>query len=177
MRHIKFGEGDYRTTEKLIRELLTKANPGKPLPAATGTADDTPDTAMITRETYLGSTKRVNFAGFEDYTAGAKTFTYPAQQPQDTFVLNGDWPLTSQHITPTASTGQVKLDYHAKEVRMVLSGSGSGTVTYTAKGQTKTIQVNGTPNSYQLLSTQDIEAGTVDVTVGAGVQAFSFTFG
>ncbi|WP_370948477.1 cytochrome c biogenesis protein DipZ [Amycolatopsis sp. cg5] len=175
VRHIKFGEGDYQTTEKLIRELLTKANPGKPLPAATGTTDDTPDTAAITRETYLGSTKRVNFAGSEDYTAGTKSFTYPAQQPQDTFTLNGDWTLTSQNITPTTGTAQVKLDYRAKEVRMVLSGN--GTVTYTAKGQTKTIQVNGTPNSYQLLSTPDIEAGILDVTVGSGVQAFSFTFG
>ncbi|MEV7551961.1 cytochrome c biogenesis protein DipZ [Amycolatopsis sp. NPDC089917] len=175
VRHIKFGEGDYQTTEKLIRELLTKANPNAQLPAATDTADDTPDTAAITRETYLGSTKRVNFAGTEDYTAGAKTFAYPATQPPDTFVLKGDWTLTSQNITPTGDSGEIKLNYRAKEVRIVLAGN--GTVTYTAKGQTKTIQVTGTPNSYQLLSTQDIEAGAIDVTVGAGVQAFSFTFG
>ncbi|WP_410599477.1 cytochrome c biogenesis protein DipZ [Amycolatopsis sp. lyj-90] len=175
VRHIKFGEGDYQTTEKLIRELLTKANPDVRLPAATDTADDTPDTAAITRETYLGSTKRVNFAGTEDYTAGVKTFAYPATQPPDTFVLQGDWTLTSQNITPTGAGGEIKLNYRAKEVRMVLAGN--GTVTYTAKGQTKTVQVNGTPDSYQLLSTQDIEAGAIDVTVGPGVQAFSFTFG
>ncbi len=55
--------------------------------------------------------------------------------------------------------------------------AGDGTVTYTVNGQTKTIQVAGTPNSYQLLSTKDNEAGAVDVTVGKGAQAFSFTFG
>jgi cytochrome c biogenesis protein CcdA/thiol-disulfide isomerase/thioredoxin len=175
VRHIKFGEGDYQTTEKLIRELLTQAKPGVALPAATDTADDTPDTANITRETFLGSTKRVNFAGTEDYTAGAKTFAFPTPQPKDSFALNGDWTLTSQNITPTSSPAEVKLDYHAKEVRMVLSGN--GTVTYTQNGQTKTIQVTGTPNSYQLLSTPDTTAGIIDVTVGTGVQAFSFTFG
>ena len=33
VRHIKFGEGDYDTTEKLIRELLAAANPDVQLPA------------------------------------------------------------------------------------------------------------------------------------------------
>ncbi len=117
------------------RRVLTTANPDVRLPAATDTADDTPDT----------------------------------------FVLQGDWTLTSQNITPTGAGGEIKLNYRAKEVRMVLTGN--GTVTYTAKGQTKTVQVNGTPDSYRLLSTQDIEAGAIDVTVGPGVQAFSFTFG
>ena len=34
VRHVKFGEGDYDVTEKLIRQLLTDANPGVKLPAA-----------------------------------------------------------------------------------------------------------------------------------------------
>ena len=69
----------------------------------------------------------------------------------------------------------MRLNFRAKEVRMVLSGT--GTVTYEIGGQTKTVQVSGTPNSYRLLSTPDITAGSVTVTVGAGVQAYSFTFG
>lgn len=58
---------------------------------------------------------------------------------------------------------------------MVLSGT--GTVTYTTGDTTRTIEVDGTPDSYRLLSTKDIEAGTLTVTVGQGVQAYSFTFG
>ncbi|WP_424230485.1 cytochrome c biogenesis protein DipZ [Actinophytocola sp.] len=175
VRHIKFGEGDYDTTEKLIRALLRDADPAANLPAPTDTADDTPDTADITRETYLGSTKRVNFAGEGTYTSGDRSFSFPDRQPKDSFALDGDWTLTSQHITPTGDDGRLRLDYHAKEVRMVLSGT--GTVTYTSGDTTKTIQVNGTPNSYRLLSTKAIEAGSVTVTVSQGVQAYSFTFG
>ncbi len=175
VRHIKFGEGDYDVTERLIRELLRDAHPGATLPAPTDTADDTPDTADITRETYLGSTKRVNFGGPQTYTAGDRTFAFPQRQAADSFALAGDWTLTSQHITPTTRPARVRLNYRAEEVRMVLSGS--GTVTYSAGGQTRTVRVTGTPDSYRLLSTPGIRAGTIDVTVGKGVQAYSFTFG
>ncbi|MGO1050259.1 cytochrome c biogenesis protein DipZ [Crossiella sp. CA198] len=175
VRHIKFGEGDYQSTERMIRQLLADASPGVNLPAATELSDATPDTGKITPETYLGSTKRVNFAGAETYTSGEKSFVFPANQPKDSFALEGDWTLTSQHITPVKEQGRIRLDYRAKEVRMVLSGS--GTVSYESNGVTKTIRVDGTPNSYQLLSTKDITEGRVTVTVGAGVQAYSFTFG
>lgn len=175
VRHIKFGEGDYNVTEKLIRQLLNDAKPGVQLPAATELADDTPDNADITRETYLGSTKRVNFAGTEEYRSGEKSFQFPENQPTDTFVLSGAWKLDTQSITPTGDSGQIKLNYRAKEVRMVLSGK--GTVTIQDGSQTKTVQVDGTPNSYQLLATTTIQSGSLTATVGPGVQAFSFTFG
>jgi cytochrome c biogenesis protein CcdA/thiol-disulfide isomerase/thioredoxin len=175
VRHIKFGEGDYDVTEKLIRQLLRDADSGVDLPRATDTTDDTPDVADITRETYLGSTKRVNFAGSETYSAGDKSFAFPSGQAKDSFALDGGWRLTPQSITPTTDTGQVRLNYRAKQVRMVLSGQ--GTVTYQANGQTRTVKVSGTPNSYPLLSTSDTKAGSVVVTVGKGVTAYSFTFG
>jgi cytochrome c biogenesis protein CcdA/thiol-disulfide isomerase/thioredoxin len=175
VRHIKFGEGDYDVTEKLIRDLLRDANPSAQLPKATDTADDTPNTADITRETFLGSTKRVNYSGEGTYTAGDRAFSFPDKQPKDTFALDGAWTLSSQHITPTGDNGQVRLNYRAKEVRMVLSGN--GTVTYKSGDRTRTITVTGTPNSYRLVSTKDIQAGNVTVTVDKGVQAFSFTFG
>jgi cytochrome c biogenesis protein CcdA/thiol-disulfide isomerase/thioredoxin len=175
VRHIKFGEGDYDGTEKLVRALLRDADPNVRLPTATDTADDTPNTTDITRETYLGSTKRVNYAGEGTYSAGDRSFTFPDRQAGDTFALDGAWTLTSQSITPTADQGLLRLNYRAKEVRMVLSGT--GTVTYETGGRTRTIDVTGTPDSYQLASTEDIESGTVIVTVSRGVQAYSFTFG
>jgi len=52
VRHTKFGEGDYDITESLIRQLLTKNNPGLTLPA-TDMPDVTP-TVPNTGETYLG---------------------------------------------------------------------------------------------------------------------------
>ncbi|KOV83290.1 cytochrome c biogenesis protein DipZ [Nocardia sp. NRRL S-836] len=175
VRHIKFGEGDYKVTEKLIRQLLDDAKPGVRLPAATELADDTPVVGDITRETYLGSTKRVNFAGTEAYTSGEKSFQFPENQGTDSFALAGSWKLDTQSITPSDSPAQIKLNYRAKEVRMVLSGK--GTVTVQDNGKTKTIEVDGTPDSYQLSATPTIQGGSLTATVGPGVQAFSFTFG
>jgi len=169
VRHIRFGEGDYGTTEKLVRELLLAADPGATLPTPTDTADDTPDTAAITRETYLGTTKKVNFAGAEKYRTG--TFGFPARQQRDSFALDGDWTLATQHITPTGPGARVRLNYRAKEVRMVLSGTGTVTVGGTV------VTVSGTPRSYRLVSTRDVRAGSLTATVSAGVQAYSFTFG
>ncbi|MFL6126700.1 cytochrome c biogenesis protein DipZ [Actinophytocola sp.] len=169
VRHIRFGEGDYGTTEKLMRELLRAANPSAALPPPTDTADDTPDTAAITRETYLGTTKKVNFAGGEKYRTG--TFRFPARQPGDSFALDGDWTLATQNVTPSGRSARIRLSYRAKEARMVLSGTGTVTVGDTV------IEVSGTPRSYRLLSTGDVRAGTLVATVSGGVRAYSFTFG
>jgi thiol-disulfide isomerase/thioredoxin len=62
VRHIKFGEGDYDVSEKLIRQLLSDAKPVVALPEPLDTADLTPQSST-TPETYLGAGKMVNFAG------------------------------------------------------------------------------------------------------------------
>jgi cytochrome c biogenesis protein CcdA/thiol-disulfide isomerase/thioredoxin len=175
VRHIKFGEGGYNVTERMIRDLLRDADPNVTLPKATDTVDDTPTVGDITQETYLGSTKRVNFAGSEEYTSGDKSFAFPDKQGKNSFALDGNWTLSSQNITPTDGNSRIRLNYRAKEVRMVLSGA--GTVTYQAGDTTRTVEVNGTPDSYQLRSTKDNESGTITVTLPPDVQAFSFTFG
>jgi thiol-disulfide isomerase/thioredoxin len=41
VRHIKFGEGDYRGTEKLLRQLLVEAHPGAELPPPVEVPDTT----------------------------------------------------------------------------------------------------------------------------------------
>ncbi|WP_402845492.1 hypothetical protein [Microbacterium sp. GXS0129] len=176
MRHISFGEGNYATTEKLIRELLTDANPDVQLPAATDVADVTPELGSTTRETFLGATKAVNFGGGATYRAGVESFSFPADQAADTFALAGDWEVQTQYATPASDDAQVRLNYHAREVRVVLAGSGAITVT-DQSGAAQTIDVSGTPRSYELLSGGSGDAGQFTLTVPAGVQVYSFTFG
>ncbi|GGE83298.1 cytochrome c biogenesis protein DipZ [Mycetocola zhadangensis] len=175
VRHIKLGEGGYDTTEKHIRALLKDANPDATLPAATDVADDTPESGATTRETYLGSTKEVNFVGAEKYTKGQADFRLPKQLPANSFALSGGWDIGTQSITPTGTEASARLNYTASEVRIVLAGE--GTVTLTVNGKTREITVTGTPTSYQLVETGSIESGSLDVKVGTGVDAFSFTFG
>ncbi|PPL19898.1 cytochrome c biogenesis protein DipZ [Microterricola pindariensis] len=175
VRHITFGEGGYVDTEKLIRELLVAANPGVQLPPATEVADTTPGAGATTPETYLGTTKAVNFAGAEKYSASTSLFSLPAEQPKDSFALAGGWALGTQSIEPTAAGAAIRLNYSGSEVRMVLGGS--GTLTVTVDGVDHAIEVSGVPRSYELLKTDAAASGTLTVKAAPGVQAFSFTFG
>jgi len=175
VRHVKFGEGGYANTEKLIRELLKDANPDVALPAATDVTDDTPESGSTTPESYLSLGKVVNFGGDEDYASGTNTYAYPKKLAADSFALKGDWALDFQNAKPEGGTGSIKLNYHASEVRMVLAGE--GTVTLKVNGKTTTIDVSGTPDSYQLLKTDKNEKGTLEVTLSEGLEAYSFTFG
>lgn len=173
VRHIKFGEGGYATTEKLIRELLTDANPDVQLPPATEVDDETP-TEKTTPETYLGTTKEVNFGGGEAYSTKTHTFVAPTTLARDSFALDGEWNLATQFVEPR-SLASIRLEYTASEVRIVLAGQGE--VTVTRDGKSTTFMVEGTPQSYPLVTTDAVERGELQVAFGPGVQAYSFTFG
>jgi cytochrome c biogenesis protein CcdA/thiol-disulfide isomerase/thioredoxin len=177
VRHIKFGEGGYDDTEKLIRELLKQADPDAQLPGETAVEDDTPETGATTPETYLSAGKQVNFGGDEKYTAGTFEFSYPTGQKDDTFALDGSWTIDFQGATPADGDAGIRLEYSAtQEVRMVLGGS--GTVTYRVDGGEETsIDVSGSPGSYRLLKLDGARTGEIEVTVPEGVEAYSFTFG
>lgn len=177
VRHISFGEGGYARTEALIRALLQDADPGVALPPATDVDDDTPELGSTTRETFLGSSKDVNFAGPGAYRAGEAAYDYPADQPADSFALDGEWDVQTQFATPSgAAAAGIRLSYRAAEMRMVLAGQGALTVTH-VDGSIDTITVDGTPRSYAVVDGEDIRAGVLEVRVAPGVQVYSFTFG
>ena len=173
---IAFGEGNYAATEKLIRELLEDADPGVQLPPPTDVSDETPR-EDLTRETFLGSSKDVNFAGPGAYRAGEGEYAYPQDQAQDTFALEGSWRIETQFATPAGDAGAgIRLDFRAGEVRMVLAGEGEVRVRLD-DGKTETIEVSGTPRSYEIVARDGAERAIVEVEVSPGVEAYSFTFG
>ncbi|PRA80786.1 cytochrome c biogenesis protein DipZ [Microbacterium sp. MYb66] len=176
VRHISFGEGNYAATESMIRELLKDADPSVSLPAATDVEDDTPDVGSTTRETFLGSSKDVNYGGDGDYRAGTNAYSFPKDQPADSFALDGDWKVETQFATPEGEGGEIALDYHAAEVRIVVAGSGD-IVVRRDDGSKETIAIDGTPRSYELVKQSDIAEGTLTLEVPAGIEVYSFTFG
>lgn len=176
VRHVKFGEGGYATTEKLIRELLVAANPDVVLPPATDVADDTPEFGSTTPETYLSLGKQINYAGPGDYRSGTNTYRYPSTLAADSFALKGDWEIDFQNARPVGEPASIQLNFTASEVRMVLGGE--GTVTVKIDGVTRTFDVTGTPNSYSIIPKgNSIETGPLEVTLTPGLEAYSFTFG
>jgi cytochrome c biogenesis protein CcdA/thiol-disulfide isomerase/thioredoxin len=176
VRHISFGEGGYAETEKLIRELLKDADPAVALPPATDIADTTPDVGSTTRETFLGSSKDVNFAGDTSYSAGTRDFGFPGDQPDDSFALEGTWTVQTQYATPSGDSGSIRLNYHAAEVRVVVAGSGE-IVVRDSHGEEQRIRIDGTPRSYALQEADAVATGSFVLEVPAGVQVYSFTFG
>jgi hypothetical protein len=175
VRHISFGEGNYAATESLIREQLQVADAAVDLPPATEQSDDTPEAGSTTPETFLGTTKQVNFAGAEPYRRATTEFAFPGDLAADSFALDGDWALDTQSIAPSAGDARVRLDYTASEVRMVLGGT--GTIVVDDGEERREIAISGVPRSYELVKSDAAASGIITVTVSPGVDAYSFTFG
>jgi cytochrome c biogenesis protein CcdA/thiol-disulfide isomerase/thioredoxin len=172
VRHVKFGEGDYDVTERLIRQLLSEK--GAELPPAIDAPDTTP-TSKLTPETYFSVGKVVNYGGAGGYDQGVRAFAFPAQLADDSFALRGSWAVDYQGVTAQSDDAAIKLNYHARNVYLVVGGT--GTVTVTRAGKTTTIPVSGPPNMRQLVADDTDGSGSLEATLSKGLQAFSFTYG
>jgi cytochrome c biogenesis protein CcdA/thiol-disulfide isomerase/thioredoxin len=174
VRHIKFGEGDYDVTEHLIRQLLSQADKNANLPPAVDAPDTTP-TSSLTPETYVGTRTAVNYGGRGAYKQGTATFDYPAQLPADAFALRGRWTLDPQAATADDDDDTIALNYHARNVYLVVGGT--GTLSVTRGGETTRISVTGPPNMHKVVSNDTGATGHVEVGLSRGLQAYSFTYG
>jgi cytochrome c biogenesis protein CcdA/thiol-disulfide isomerase/thioredoxin len=174
VRHVMFGEGDYDVTEKLVRELITTARPGTTLPPPVDAPDTTPR-RDLTPETYFGVGKMVNYAGKGGYDEGKANFTFPPALPNDSFALQGPWTLDYQGAAADSNTSSIELNYHAKNVYIVVGGT--GTLTVTRDGKTTTLPVSGPPTSHQIVADKDETRSSLQVHPTQGLQVFSFTYG
>jgi cytochrome c biogenesis protein CcdA/thiol-disulfide isomerase/thioredoxin len=174
VRHVKFGEGDYNDTEKLIRQLITDAQPDFALPPPVDAPDTTPH-ASLTPETYFSVGKVVNYAGDGRYDEGKANFAFPTSLPDDSFALQGPWMLDYEGATADSDASTIELNYHAKNVYIVVGGT--GTLTVTREGKTTTLPVSGPPQSHQIVADKDGARSSLVVRPTQGLQVFSFTYG
>lgn len=174
IRHTKFGEGDYQTTEDAIRQLLSQSNVTAQLPASTAVTDQTPQ-SLLTPETYLGAQRAENYSGTTPYSTGAATFQYPPALRSDTFALRGSWGIDDESITAQNDNAAIELNYHGRNVYLVVGGT--GTLTITRDGRTSTMPVDGPPNMRTVVANDDAGSGHVEIGLSPGLQAYSFTFG
>ncbi|AFS15004.1 MULTISPECIES: cytochrome c biogenesis protein CcdA [Mycobacterium avium complex (MAC)] len=174
VRHIKFGEGDYHVTERLIRQLISLADPPAALPPPVDAADTTPRHQM-TPETYFAVGKVVNYGGSGQYDEGSATFDYPPALAADSFALRGPWTLDYQGATADSDQSSIKLNYRATNVYLVVGGT--GTVTVTRDGRSTPLPISGPPTSHQIVAGDHPDTGTLEVRPGKGLQVYSFTYG
>jgi hypothetical protein len=172
IRHIVYGEGEYASTEKLIRQLLTAAHPKASLGKDTGVADTTPSGPQ-TAETYLGYESAANA---EQHLVENELVNYepPTSVDPDTFALQGHWKVGAQQAT--AGTGaKLHINYLAKAVYLVIGGEGQ--VTVTVDGRSHTVPVSGVPRLYTLNQTSKSERHLMTLSATPGIQVYDFTFG
>jgi cytochrome c biogenesis protein CcdA/thiol-disulfide isomerase/thioredoxin len=175
VRHVHFGEGDYSTTEQLIRELLADAHPGLRLPPPTNVPDLTPAGEM-NPETYVGY-ERLQYLVPNNTVAenAAAVYTFPTTLPLGGMGLSGTWTEHAQEAT-AGPAAELELSFLAKDVYLVLSGS--GTVEESINGHhLATITVGGVPRLYTLYQASATSTGTLVLRASPGVQAYDFTFG
>jgi thiol-disulfide isomerase/thioredoxin len=174
VRHVTFGEGDYGTTEELIRQLVSESNPTASLPRATDVPDRTP-TDMSTPETYLGyQYAPLHVTGQPPVQNAAQTTKLPADVKQDTFALGGTWTSNSEDLV-AGPNAQLALRFQAKDVYLVIGGTGTVGVRVNGK-LTRTLTIGGVPKLYTLVSGPGQQA-LLNLAMSPGVQAYDFTFG
>jgi len=175
VRHVHFGEGDYSTTEQLIRELLADAHPGLRLPPPTSVPDLTP-AGQMNPETYVGYERLQYLVGTSGVAENAPAvYHFPQTLPLGGLGLSGTWTDYAQEAT-AGPDAELELGFLAKDVYLVLGGS--GTVEESINGHhTATIDVGGVPRLYTLYQAGTTGNGTLLLRVSPGVQAYDFTFG
>ncbi|MGH7686695.1 MAG: redoxin family protein [Candidatus Dormibacteria bacterium] len=177
-----FGEGNYDATSAAVATLLGVHN--QTPPAATEVPSDT------TPELYAGS-ERGGLADNEQYGQPGQSVTYPDRGPpqqRDAIQVTGSWVDHGQYLS-AASAGHVRLRFHADAV-YVVGGSDGGTlnVSVTLDGQPVPASNAGTALSgssfgvprqdlYPLLTAVSSSEHVIDLSVPAGFQLYTFTFG
>ena len=174
VRHVGIGEGDYGTTESMIRSLLLAAHPGLALPRGTDVRDTTPTDPNQTPETYLGGQRADSYAGSPAMSPGVGSYQYPADLPSSGFALTGSWNVGDEALTSRAGSG-IRLNFTASDVYLDIGGT--GTLTATVDGKSRTFAVSGAPNIYPVVSRSGPETSTLTVALSPGLSAYSFTFG
>ena len=180
--YVNLGEGNYEATAWAVAALLGTAASAAPAPSAVPTD--------ITAELYAGS-QRGRLADGEAYGPAGQPTSYPDTGPpndRDTISVAGTWVDQGQYLQATAP-GHVRLEFHAGEV-FIVAGSPIGPldVGVTVDGAAVPAAMSGpalhgsrvpvgSEDLYHVLTGESGAYHLIDLSVPAGFQLYTFTFG
>ncbi len=175
IRHVHIGEGGYDTTEQLIRKLIEVSHALARLGEHT-TVPSADLQGVKTTETYLGYQYPLHTSsGVNLVRDRAHDYSFPGSLDPDRFALDGQWTARKENIV-AGTDAKLELSYRANTIYLVLGGTGTVDVSIDGK-HTRSIEVVGVPKLYTLDSSGGTKRHTVTLGVGAGVEAYDFTFG
>jgi cytochrome c biogenesis protein CcdA/thiol-disulfide isomerase/thioredoxin len=177
VRHRTFGEGDYSISETLIRQVLAEAHQNADLGQPSVTQAPEPLT-VGTEETYLGYGHALSLSGTKGTVRkdAMTSYRYGGRLYENTFALDGQWSIGKEAIT-AGRGAQLRLNYQADKVFLVLGGTGTVKVAVDGKA-IQTVDVSAAPTLYNLVAHPPKGGrGLLTLTFSPGVQAYAFTFG
>jgi hypothetical protein len=199
IRHHRFGEGEYDSTEMLLQQLLTEAGAGDlghdlVSVDADGVAAAADWDSLWSPENYLGSERTENFASPNGAVLGGQhVYMAPAELRLNHWALTGDWTMQRQAVVLNAGEGTITYRFHARDVNVVMGPSERDTPVRfrlyldgqppgTAHGIDVDEHGAGTvtePRLHQLVrQPPPVAERAVEITfLDPGVQAYAFTFG
>ena len=188
VRHVQFGEGDYKQSEAAVRALLADAGASS-LPSPMTASAIMPSAGLGTLETYLDTQRQHGFLepprpGIHEYPGVTGSL------PLNHFALKGAWQASSESIAPAAAGASISGTVQAAKVYLVLTSAGN--VPRQAR-----VLLNGRPlpaahagadvkdglvtvsgqRLYSLISFPAAQQFTFSVQLPPGVTAYDFTFG
>ena len=199
IRHHRFGEGDYETSENVIQQLLAETG-------RTGIASELVSLeprgveapadwdSLRSPENYVGYERTENFASPAGPARDTRrVYGIPSRLALNHWAVSGAWTMTKHAMALNEPNGRIAYRFHARDVHLVMGPVARGaSVRYRVRldgrppGAAHGLDVddagNGSLNQqrlYQLIrQPQPISERQLEIEfLGAGVQAFAFTFG
>ena len=187
VRHVQFGEGDYKQGELAVRALLREAGTRHLPPPMTATAK-IPSAQLGTPETYLDDERAQGFA--QPLKSGVHFYPGVITPALNEFALHGTWRITSQSAMPLSGGATIQAGFQAADVYLVLTSAGniarSGRVLLDGRPISATeagadvhaglVDVRG-QRLYSLVALPRAERHALTIELPPGVSAYDFTFG
>ena len=199
IRHHQFGEGEYEQSEKMIQRLLAEAGVagiGDELVSVDGQGAEAAAewTSLKSPENYVGYERTENFASPGGALLGKRrVYAAPAQLSLNQWALSGDWTMGQEATMLNTPNGRIVYRFHARDLHLVMGPVARGTSVHfrvlidgQPPGAAHGLDVDGRGNGtvaeqrlYQLIrQPKPFADRQFEIEfLGAGVEAFAFTFG
>jgi thiol-disulfide isomerase/thioredoxin len=198
IRHHHFGEGEYRQSEDVIRQLLAEAGQQN-LPGGyvsddhRGVEAAASDDLTRSPETYVGYARAMNFVGGRVARDDPRDYHAPASLAVNQWSLDGRWTVHDENAQLAQAGGRIVYRFRGRDLHLVLGPAADG------KPIRYRVSIDGQPPGADHGMDTD-EAGNGTVTgqrlyqlgrqahgsgerlfeiefLDPGVQAYAFTFG
>lgn len=189
------GEGNYDVTENEIQKALaerasvlgisTTVPTGTVAPSGTVTVDSR---ELGSPETYFGSRRNEFLANGTAFTNGMQSLTLPTRLKLNNLYLSGSWNFSSEYAETNGETS-IAYKYQAKNVyfvanaktpikiKILIDGKPAGAMAGSDVGVDGTVTIKEN-KLYHLVSGTDYASHTLQIIIpGAGLDAYTFTFG